>query len=525
MSNPLEALQTTPYLKLNDTSSFNLSKNIGSKTMILKFNETPPSITSERLAMESRSERDHLQPHYFENPDISNIGPGDREEIKINSPLIMNSTSVLKQQNSTIRNETSVSTPPPPSIPLQVVTDVPVYNPNTVRAMKNEPSVANNGQIIFYTANDFQAYSPNGGAGWGFSDPKQDFPAYCCDQDVIYDPIHNVFILTLQGEENSAGENVIRIQLSRDLFNWMTYDIKPTDISSVWRNQNFDYPQLAISNNFIYITADIYRQNTPQDNYSQSIIMRLDTNSLLAGRLGTIQISYDNKGTITPVQGAKDNMYFATISAAIPPQWLRIYLWPEIYQNAHQGDVQVPPFIYGNAGQMNCPSPDGLDWCRNAYSKVTGGYVIGNTLGFMWNAQAGGSFPYPYVDVVVLNPDPTSPSRFKIVDNPIIYSTTSAVIEAYVSPNNLGDLGFVAFNGGPNLFPSVIAGITTPLGGIVNWYTLTTGTNGPQSQEWGDYIRVRADSGLGSIWIASGYTLQGGSTEQFIVPRFYSFQK
>jgi hypothetical protein len=49
------------------------------------------------------------------------------------------------------------------------------------------------------------------------------------------------------------------------------------------------------------------------------------------------------------------------------------------------------------------------------------------------------------------------------------------------------------------------------------------GTNGPSHNDWGDYLRVRPYSGSNLNWIASGYTLQGGSTEDFIQPLYLVF--
>jgi hypothetical protein len=54
--------------------------------------------------------------------------------------------------------------------------------------------------------------------------------------------------------------------------------------------------------------------------------MRLDPNSLLRGQLGRIEFSYDPSihNDITPVQGAKDYMYFGAFSPGIQTHYLKI---------------------------------------------------------------------------------------------------------------------------------------------------------------------------------------------------------
>src|SRR5205823_12327573 len=49
------------------------------------------------------------------------------------------------------------------------------------------------------------------------------------------------------------------------------------------------------------------------------------------------------------------------------------------------------------------------------------------------------------------------------------------------------------------------------------------GTNGPSQNDWGDFLRIRPYTGSVVNWVASGYSLQGGSTEDFIEPVYLIF--
>src|SRR6187200_2746735 len=57
-----------------------------------------------------------------------------------------------------------------------------------------ETSLANKDNLLFYTGNWFAARSVDGGSTWGYISPKDHFEFFCCDQDVIYDPNHEIFI-------------------------------------------------------------------------------------------------------------------------------------------------------------------------------------------------------------------------------------------------------------------------------------------------------------------------------------------
>ena len=50
------------------------------------------------------------------------------------------------------------------------------------------------------------------------------------------------------------------------------------------------------------------------------------------------------------------------------------------------------------------------------------------------------------------------------------------------------------------------------------------GTNGPQDSKWGDYITVRPYSPGNTEWIAAGYTLQGGKTQNEIAVHAVRFK-
>ena len=160
-----------------------------------------------------------------------------------------------------------------------------------------EPSIANNGPIIFYTSNFFGGRSLDNGRTWQFdADPTLGMGLYfpsgeprgCCDQDVIFDPQNQIFIWYTQAEQDADGRNYFRLAVSKDAQSWWFWTFSPgpslvTGFSSgaVIRRTGigfdaegstcadandrtcfwFDYPQLAISANTLYITTNVYAGN------------------------------------------------------------------------------------------------------------------------------------------------------------------------------------------------------------------------------------------------------------------------
>src|SRR5205807_2592877 len=57
------------------------------------------------------------------------------------------------------------------------------------------------------------------------------------------------------------------------------------------------------------------------------------------------------------------------------------------------------------------------------------------------------------------------------------------------------------------------------------WEIVTTanGTSGTSANRWGDYLAVRSHGSNPQTWVATGYTLQGGSAPSNVEPRYIQF--
>ncbi len=409
----------------------------------------------------------------------------------------------------------------------------------------NEPSVGNIGSAVFETGNWFAAVSVDGGSSFGFLDPRgQDIlpnshGGFCCDQSVIYDPSRDLMLWTRMYARDATGNTVrlavfhgeAALETSPILFD--NYDFQPQDIgmpAGDW----YDYPQIALGNNYLYFTANAFKSDLTFDG---TVVLRLPLDGLASG------LGFDYTGfvlgyfNLTPVQNAANTMYFATQNDSAT---LRVYQWPE------GGDVTAfnvshmyypDPSILAN---YTCPLTGGIqDWCGRLDDRVLTGWLSGGVLGFMWNAPKGiggfRTFAYPYVHVLFVNASSmTSAGEFPLYSDDCAFAYPAAAVNA------AGHVAGTLFYGGGDIPPTVAAFIwdnysPTPYPQIPATWELHSipgaiGTQGPTeplcTNCWGDYLAARRDYTSRYsryLWIATGFTLQGGGNEEDIHPYFFRF--
>jgi hypothetical protein len=386
--------------------------------------------------------------------------------------------------------------------------------PSSEKSVVNEPSVGTNGNNIFYTGNWYAARSTDGGATFSYIDPYADMPEFCCDQEVIYDPSRDIFIWYRQGVADANGVNRFRLGISNDnAASWYFYDLYPTNTYSGWTNQWWDYPHIALGNNYLYIASNMFNQF---DFFTRTVLLRISLDQLKAhGALNYNYIGDSTHGTFTPVQGATTTMYWGTHNSVSS---LRIYEWGENSSIYSWYDRAIPAWTDTPRGGAHCAGPDGYNWCARTDDRLTGGWLANGTIGFFWNVKEGAGFTYPYINSATF-----VQSNKSYIGRPNIWSSSYAFQYGYASPDRRGNLGIAAFYGGGSLYPSSLVGISDDYSAGWELLSTGTGTNGPNSSNWGDYLRVRPVTPSGKIWAATGYTLQGGGKNSNADPRYIEF--
>jgi hypothetical protein len=395
---------------------------------------------------------------------------------------------------------------------LKKNTAIPAAATATMTSTVGEPSVGNTGSEIFFTGNWYAALSTNDGSTWAAVDPFSALPpvngGFCCDQTVIFDPSRKIFIWLLQYILKD-GTNTLRMAVRNPgTTSWHWWDLHPTTLNAAWTNQWFDYNSCALSNNFLYVTSNVF---SVAGAWQRAVVIRLKLDLLKSG--GALSLNFfstTSNGSLRCTLGAKTVMYFGSHNSQ---SQIRVFTWPENTTSVTQTSVNVTAW---NGGSYSAPTPGGGEWMSRTDGRITAAWLANGVIGFAWTANKQTGRPFPFIRAVQLNEVSKT-----VQAQPDLWNAGYAYAYPDVCPNDSGLPGVSAFRGGGTLFPSHLVGV---LNGTA-WSLAQTaaGTNAPGDTKWGDYLTCRRHDPDGATWIATGYTLQGGSARTNIVPRCVQF--
>jgi hypothetical protein len=422
--------------------------------------------------------------------------------------------------------------PQAPGAPL-APTAFSLYQDTTLQAadfantwLVAEPSIAANGRMVYTSGNKYAGVSGDYGKNFSYIDPFTIWTApspstqFCCDQILLHDRTHNMTMWLLQYHTQVAtvsGPNVIRLAVAhgqKELNDgtWKTYDIRPQELSEFSGSNNWwwDYPDMALSDNYLYITIN---PNMHIDSGQQrAVIFRLSLDTLAAGAALPSPWPYyvtplDVYGFARPVQGAGSTMYFGQHK---DNSTLRLYTWAESWGAPLYTDLSVDAW-YNSGAVTNCV--DGTNWLGYGLMPVQAGWVAKGVIGFMWNSAQGGSFPYPNVRWVRI-----TESSGAIKDQGQIWNSTFSWGFPSVNVNDRGDIaGTIGSGCGASNDRTVElrAWISDTANGdalapLENTF-VSIGTNGGTGNRWGDYYTTRRDVPYGNTWFGTGIVMNGGS--------------
>ncbi len=376
-----------------------------------------------------------------------------------------------------------------------------------------EPTAAANDRQLMMTGNWFASTSTDAGANWTFLDPFTRFPAsaggFCCDQIVLFDPRHRIWIWLLQYISTANGDNIFRLAVCREaqFGNWYYWDFAPKNLNAAWKKQWFDYPDMAFTNENLFVTFNVFLGNA----WERAVVFRFPLATLASGAaLGYRWWSTTGNGSIRLCRGPSATMYMGSHNSV---SQIRVFQWADTSTTIAWTDVNVRPWT---AGAYSAPGPGGVNWLGRLDPRITGAWVGNGTIGFMWSANRDTNHPLPYIRVARLKETTKA-----LIDEPDIWSRLSAWAYPAAAANSQGAVGISSFYGGGTRHPGHVVGVKTATG----WDTQLsrTSTDGPPDQSWGDYLSCLAHHPDGTQWVASGYTLQGGTSRKNIEPRYVRF--
>lgn len=370
-----------------------------------------------------------------------------------------------------------------------------------------EPSAAQSGKYVWLTHNWYAARSTNGGKTYTYVSPYADFPAFCCDQDTIYDKHRDMYLWYRQGIYSGAtGQNQFKLGVSTNHgASFCTYTFQPNGIDGSWTGQWFDYPHVALSKNYAYITTNMFSGGGA---FLRMLVVRLPLDSLVNCAGFGYNYWFTSSGwTWTPTAlGATDTMYLGDHTNQ---STFRLYWQNESDTVLNAVDRAVPAWTFTNRNG-SCPVAGGANPCARADQRVVSGWVrrnqSGGEIGFFWNVKEGGGFPKPYTEAVTFN------EQSKLVTGrPLIWNDQAAWHWANAAGNEMGDIGMAVSFFHPALHPQHYVAIedeytANPPGWAV--VLARSSTRQLTASNWGDYLRVRPHEPQGVGWVATGHTIQ-----------------
>jgi hypothetical protein len=385
--------------------------------------------------------------------------------------------------------------------------------------MVAEPSVAVGDSVTWVTGNWFAARSTDEGATWTYVNPYADFPTFASDQDTIYDAERHAFLWYRQGGLVPGRlENSVRLNVSTDgAASWCSFTLRPSDIDPSWSTLNFDYPHLALSDNYLYVSSMLLVTGagfaTPR-----MVLLRMPLDQLAGcAAFRYVYWTSDEGWSWTPVEnGATTTMYLGDTvepGGAERTGIFRLYVQPEGTTTLTYVDRSVPAWTFTERTGL-CTVSGGGNPCARTDQRITSGWVRqrtgGGEVGFLWNVREGGGFPHPYINAVTFDQD-----TLAVTGRPMLWDTRCAWQYGAAAPNG-PDLGIAAFYFCASQAPAHAVGLADVVDGQPRWSMAYSriGDVPTSTLVWGDYIRLRAAA---RGYVATGYTIGANGAEPFLV--------
>jgi hypothetical protein len=389
----------------------------------------------------------------------------------------------------------------PPAIVFEANNGLGI-NGNTIA----EPSGASNGDgVVFVTANSYAAYSTDGGSNFTQLDPTAIFPAdsvgFCCDQIVQYVPSIDRFIWLIQGTgfrlASASPEDIINSGGTA----WTYWNLTP-GVFGQPTGTGFDYPDLSVGNNYLYMSWNVGWPNCPAGCTSGHLIARTPLADIQAG--GTIGIGYTNPSD-SPMawgghlsQNTLDEVFWAGHNNNSN---MRVFSLAENSNMYFWRDIGISSWATGG---LSSTTPDGRDWL-NKLSNFPSNAVIGLTrvgsqLWLAWSAGTDSNFQQPHIEMVTLdlNNNFSKTQQVQIWNDSYAFAYPALATNACTS-----EVGLSFEYGGNGNYENHVVGFW---GDFVAY--ITTGSN-VGTTRFGDYVTIRqeppTEDNPGNLFSAFGY--------------------
>lgn len=412
---------------------------------------------------------------------------------------------------------TSAGTPPDPSTAITAPNGVVLSTYNT------GISVSTNGGQTF---TDINLFGPEPGNPARTTFFPQDDGGLCCDQVVIYVPRQDLFVWVLQYQPivgcatncppqpppapaatfRITQPNRLRVAWARpaavsaNFWNAWTYaDLTGPGLGTT-NAEWLDYPDLAWSDNFVYIGID-HGFPTPGLVYTgRRIVARLSLADMANPAATVLNYGFAeltnsnglNKGHI--VQNAPNQMVVGSLDNA---STMRIFTWPDATNSISAATTAISTIPQG--ANYTSTAPDGSNWVGVSFpGNITGATFRRATpaggaardeylFAFDGGVNAGAGRPHAYLRIETLTP---SGGGYTAVEEYDVWNSSYAYAMGALATDGQ-EIGLSLFVGGGTIgYPQGVVGYKNDF--VV--YQVT-GSNATQISRFGDYVHVRSRAG------------------------------
>ena len=392
-------------------------------------------------------------------------------------------------------------------------------------SLVGEPACAQQQDAVLMTGNWYASISGDHGKSWGYVNPYTKFPAvdggFCCDQYTVHVPQRNFTAWYLQYMESAAtGWGSFRLAVANSTANlknaaFYYWTFNPSAVgygTGHW----FDFPHVAISNNWLYVTSNIFTLSPYV--YKGTTCIKMPLLELSTGAGFTYHFYNQSLGTWRLTHGATDRMFWGQHTTTVS---MRIYQWIEATNQVMFFDRPVGAWY---TGTMSSIGPDGRDWLGRDDHRIKGGFDTGSRVGFMWNSNAGLGFPQPFV-------------RIETFDRATLLNTGGSSVwngtYAWAFPSCAvaanGDIGGTISAGGggaagqhPSSYCWLFDAISPTFAPLDNVFVIG-GTNGPGSNVWGDYFSTERHPVSTYTFVGTSMAVRNGTGNANQTPNFTWF--
>ena len=398
-----------------------------------------------------------------------------------------------------------------------------------VSSTLGEPAAANDSREVLYAGNTYLSRSTDSGATWSalsYPAGPTEAPTACCDGDIVHHaPTDTTFNIMLYVNSALTNGNV-RIFVRRGSNN--VADCSYTIDVGGTTNVLPDYPHIAVSNGFLYLST-----NNLQNGASWiGAQMRRYNVSQMANCQATTFNTFTYTGSVgqrvfTPVEGATTRMFFGTLDNATT---FRIFSWPESTTTVTQTTRTV------NASAFNNPDCRGgtgnFDFIeRSTATSIAGfrmrGAIAGSNVQWLWHSSAIGAQTQAHLRGLVVNT-----SSLATVAQPLVFNNGFCFGYPVLGGNSDGEFalsvaaGGRAGGGGSAAQGYVSVDDSSTGGFFFAFINLTaSGTHNRSDGRFGDYFTVRNSDRCLKTWAATNYALSGGNTlSSHVNARYIEFQ-